>query len=156
MLYDDIKIEIKEAMKTKNIEKRDVLKMVINKARLIEKEKNPNKSDDNISDAAISRAVKKELKQLNQTKDSLKGKEKTNLYCSTECKIEYLNRYLNSGSVMSREDIRLFVENEIKKLDNVNKGSVMKIVMPQLKDKADGKIINEVVDNVLKFYNFTV
>ena len=32
----------------------------------------------------------------------------------------------------------------------------MKIVMPQLKDKADGKIINEVVDNVLKFYNFTV
>ena len=41
MLYLQIKEEIKTAMKNKDTEKRDVLKMVVDKAKAIVKEKNP-------------------------------------------------------------------------------------------------------------------
>ena len=43
MLYSEIKNEIKTAMKNKDITKRDALKMVIDKARAISKEKKETK-----------------------------------------------------------------------------------------------------------------
>ena len=94
MLYLQIKEEIKTAMKNKDTEKRDVLKMVVDKAKAIVKEKNPTNVTEDIPDDVILQAIQKEVKQLNQTKDALKGKENTDLYASTTLKIGILSGYL--------------------------------------------------------------
>lgn len=154
MLYLQIKEEIKTAMKNKDTEKRDVLKMVVDKAKAIVKEKNPTNVTEDIPDDVILQAIQKEVKQLNQTKDTLKGKENTDLYASTTLKIGILSGYLPTQ--MTENELEKYIESELIKLTGVNvkispkiKGMVMKNIMPKLKGKADSRLINQVVDRLL-------
>lgn len=154
MLYLQIKEEIKTAMKNKDTEKRDVLKMVVDKAKAIVKEKSPTNVTENISDDVIIQAIQKEIKQLNQTKDALKGKENTDLYASTTLKIGILSEYLPTQ--MTENELEKYIESELIELTGVNveispkiKGMVMKNIMPKLKGKADSRLINKVVDRLL-------
>lgn len=154
MLYLQIKEEIKTAMKNKDTEKRDVLKMVVDKAKAIVKEKNPINVTEDIPDDVILQAIQKEVKQLNQTKDALKGKENTDLYASTTLKIGILSEYLPTQ--MTENELEKYIESELIELTGVNveispkiKGMVMKNIMPKLKGKADSRLINQVVDKLL-------
>jgi len=154
MLYLQIKEEIKTAMKNKDIEKRDVLKMVVDKAKAIVKEKNPTNVTEDIPDDVILQAIQKEVKQLNQTKDALRGKENTDLYASTTLKIGILSEYLPTQ--MTENELEKYIESELIELTGVNveispkiKGMVMKNIMPKLKGKADSRLINQVVDKLL-------
>lgn len=154
MLYLQIKEEIKTAMKNKDTEKRDVLKMVVDKAKAIVKEKNPTNVTEDIPDDVILQAIQKEVKQLNQTKDALKGKENTDLYASTTLKIVILSEYLPIQ--MTENELEKYIESELIELTGVNveispkiKGMVMKNIMPKLKGKADSRLINQVVDKLL-------
>lgn len=154
MLYLQIKEEIKTAMKNKDTEKRDVLKMVVDKAKAIVKEKNPTNVTEDIPDDVILQAIQKEVKQLNQTKDALKGKENTDLYASTTLKIGILSEYLPTQ--MTENELEKYIESELIELTGVNveispkiKGMVMKNIMPKLRGKADSRLINQVVDRLL-------
>ena len=151
MLYLQIKEEIKTAMKSKDTEKRDVLKMVVDKAKAIVKEKNPTNVTEDIPDDVILQAIQKEVKQ---TKDALKGKENTDLYASTTLKIGILSEYLPTQ--MTENELEKYIESELIELTGVNveispkiKGMVMKNIMPKLKGKADSRLINKVVDSLL-------
>lgn len=154
MLYLQIKEEIKTAMKNKDTEKRDVLKMVVDKAKAIVKEKNPTNVTEDIPDDVILQAIQKEVKQLNQTKDALKGKENTDLYASTTLKIGILSEYLPTQ--MTENELEKYIESELIEFTGVNveispkiKGMVMKNIMPKLKGRADSRLINQVVDRLL-------
>mgnify|MGYP004473233109 FL=1 len=136
MLYLQIKEEIKTAMKSKDTEKRDVLKMVVDKAKAIVKEKNPTNVTEDIPDDVILQAIQKEVKQLNQTKDALKGNENTDLYASTTLKIGILSEYLPIQ--MTENELEKYIESELIELTGVNveispkiKGMVMKNIMPK-------------------------
>ena len=143
-MYVKIKEEILEAMKTKNIHKRDVLKMVITKARIDFKEQIPNDTPEVIPDDIIAKAIQREIKQLNQTKDALKGKESCSLYSETDYKIAVLSAYLPSQ--MTREEVEKAVSDILSKGEYANFGTRMKVVMSELKGKADNKLIKEVIE----------
>lgn len=143
-MYTRIKNQIKEAMKAKDNVTRDVLKMVVDKAKSIKKESNPNDTTDIVSDDIIVTAINKEMKQLNQTKDALKGREDTDLYKETEIKISILSEYL--PKMMTREEIEIEVARILSEGDYPNFGLKVKTVMSELKGKADNKTIKEVVD----------
>lgn len=143
-MYNKIKNEIKEAMKNKDTVKRDVLKMVVNKAKGIKKEQDPNDTTEIISNDIIVNAINKEMKQLNQTKDSLKGREDTDLYKETEIKISILSEYL--PKMMTREEVEIEVERILSNGEYNNFGLKMKTVMTELKGKADNKLIKEIVE----------
>ena len=143
-MYTKIKNEIKEAMKNKNTTKRDVLKMVVDKAKNLKKEQYPNDTSEAISNDYIVSAINKEIKQLNQTKDSLKGREDTDLYKETEIKITILSDYL--PKMMTREEVEIEVKRILNAGNYDNFGLKMKAAMTELKGKADNKIIKEVVE----------
>ena len=143
-MYTRIKNQIKEAMKVKDNVTRDVLKMVVDKAKSIKKESNPNDTTDIVSDDIIVTAINKEMKQLNQTKDALKGREDTDLYKETEIKISILSGYL--PKMMTREEVEIEVSRILSSGEYGNFGLMMKAVMAELKGKADNKTIKEVVD----------
>lgn len=143
-MYSKIKAEIKEAMKNKDTIKKDVLKMVVDKAKTIIKEKNPHDTAETIPNDVIVTAVNKEIKQLNQTKDSLKGREDTDLYKETESKIAILSEYM--PKMMSKEEVVEAVNKILSNGEYNNFGLKMKTVMAELKGKADNKIIKEVVE----------
>lgn len=146
-LYVMIKTKIKEAMKNKDIVSRDVLKMVIDKARSIKKEQYPNDTSEYISDDMIIQAINKEIKQLAQTLESIKGKTESKfveIAQITTHKMEILSAYLPSQ--MTREEVEKAVYMILSNRDFPNFGMKMKAVMAELKGKADNKIIKEIVE----------
>ena len=148
MTYTKIKNQIKEAMKTKDAVTRDCLKMVIDKARIIQKEKNPIDAPEIIPNEIMTQAIQKELKQLAQTLESVRGKNEdkfVQIAQTTSHKTEILSAYLPKQ--MTREEVEDAVVKILSNSDYVNFGMKMKAVMTELKGKADNKIIKEVVES---------
>ena len=143
-MYVKIKDAIKDAMKAKDSMTRDCLKLVIDKARAIQKEKNPTNAPDIIPNEIMIQAIQREIKQLNQTKDALTGRKNTEMYVQTEHKIALLNAYLPSQ--MTKEEVEIAVAKILSSGDYANFGMKMKACMVELKGKADNKIIKEVVE----------
>lgn len=146
-MYVNIKADIKDAMKSKDIERRDCLKMVIDKAKAIQKERSPTNMPDIISDDIMIQAIQKEIKQLAQTLDSVRGKNEdkyVQIAQATTRKISLLNAYLPAQ--MTREEVERTVFNILTGGNYPDFGSKMKAVMSELKGKADNKIIKEVVE----------
>lgn len=143
-MYVKIKTDIKEAMRNKDSIKRDVLKMVVDKAKTIMKERNPVDQSDNIPDDVIIQAINKEIKQLNQTKDALVGRETSEYYMETTHKMAILNEYLPKQ--MTREEVEAAVAKILSNGEYPNFGMKMKSVMNELRGKADNKLIKEIVE----------
>lgn len=148
MLHEQIKSEIKDAMRNQDALKRDCLRMVIDKAKTIMRDVHNAKDYNAIPDDVILDAINKEYKQLNQTKAALEGRETTNLYVETAIKIGILSTYLPKQ--MTFEEVEKAVEEVLSGEDCVNFGAAMKIVMPKLKGKADNKMIKEAVESYMK------
>lgn len=138
-MFKKIQDEIKSAMRDKDIDKKDVLKMVSSKAQMMAKE---TKSE--VTDEIALNAIKKELKQLNQTRDSLNGHENSDLFKSTMNKIQILSEYLPEE--MTKEAVEDKVAEILSKGEYPNFGAKMKAVMTELKGKADNKVIKEAVE----------
>lgn len=143
MLYDVIMSDIKEAMKSKDISKRDVLKQVQSKTQADAKEKKIE-----ISDEVVLNAIAKELKQLNQTKDSVASKPDSDLYKSTVEKISILQGYLPEQ--LSEDECLYEVGEILNRTTDMPKGKRIGLIMKELKGKADNKLIKQCIDALLK------
>ena len=145
-MYTKIKAEIKNAMKNHDVDKKDCLKMVMDKAQAIMKEKNPTGTVITIPDDILIQAIQKEMKQLAQTKQILveNGKENSELYTKTALKMEILNGYLPKQ--MTKEEVEKAVSDILSNGEYGSFGEKMKICMVTLKGKADNKLIKEVVE----------
>ena len=146
-MYVKIKADIKDAMRNKDNIKRDVLKMVVDKAKTIMKERNPTDSSDVIPDDVMIQAINKEIKQLAQTLDSIKGKTEgkfVEIAQATGNKISILSEYLPKQ--MTREEVDRAVFNILTGGNYSDFGSKMRVVMTELRGKADNKIIKEIVE----------
>ena len=105
-------------------------------------------ADSKVEYATIIQAIQKEVKQLNQTKDSLRGKEDTDLYVSTEMKLDVLSKYLPAQ--MTEQELEEFISKELSVLVSKTKGMAMKTIMPQIKGRADGKLAVKIINRLLK------
>lgn len=139
-MFKRIQADIKTAMMNKDTDKKEVLKMVSSKAQLDAKEKKKEMSDE-----IVVTALKRELKQLIQTKESLKGYEESDLYQSTVNKISIVSNYLPVE--MSEEEINQEVRRILSSGNYPNFGLKMKAVMAELKGKADNSLIKKAVEN---------
>ena len=148
MLHEQIKSEIKDAMKNKDAIKRDCLRMVIDKAKTIMRDKYNAKDFSVIPDDVLIEAINKEYKQQSQTKAALEGREATSLYVETNIKMAILNMYLPKQ--MTYDEIKNAVDEILVNEDCDSFGEAMKITMFHLKGKADNKMIKEAVESYMK------
>lgn len=141
-MINQINEDIKQAMINKNILIKDVLKSVKNTAIQIAKE---NKTE--VNDEIVIKAIKKELKQLDQTIVALKGYEDTTLYKDSINKKEYIQKYLPKE--MSDEELTVEIKKVLSTLSSdANFGLKMKAVMKELKNKADGNKIKNIINSL--------
>jgi len=148
MLHEQIKNNIKEAMMAKNnvsLETyRGMLAAFTNE--LVSKNRKPSEIlGDEEALAVIARLVK-------QRKDSIeqytKGK-RDDLVKEENAQLVILETYL--PKMMDRNEIEKLVKNKKEKLsitDATKKGMLMSAVMKDLKGKADGTLVKEVVDSL--------
>lgn len=145
MLKEKLLEDLKNAMKEKNVNKKNAVQMVRTAILQIEKDKCIEVSDEQIIDI-IAKEVKKR-------KDSLSDYEKagrTDLINQINEEIKVLEEYLPKQ--LSDEELETEIKNIIEEVGATtikDMGKVMKAAKEKIGAKADGKRINEVVKKIL-------
>ncbi len=144
MNYEQLRAEKMKALKEKDTVKNGVITMLLSGMTYMKKEVGRELTDDE-----CLQVIQKELKQVRESLEMAKGREDTVKELSQQ--IAILESYLPAQ--MSAEEVAEKVKNIIAELGvemvSKNKGVIMKNVMAQLKGKADGKMIGQVVDDLL-------
>ena len=98
---------------------------------------------DNITEDIVNQAVLKELKSVKEQIDTC-PKERTDLLDEYNARLAVFEEY--APKMLSAEEVEAILKDKFADvIATKNKGMIMKTVMAELKGKADGKVINEVV-----------
>lgn len=146
-----LKTDLKQAMKEKDKHKKDIIQMVRSNITNLAKEKRI--LEEELSNEEILGVIQKELKQQNDSLLAFQQGGRDDLVEVTQIKIDILKQYLPKQ--LSKEEIEVIVKETISELGltsitNREKGILMKNIMPKVKGKADGKLVNEVVSEFFK------
>ena len=98
---------------------------------------------EDIKEELVDRVILKEMKSVKEQVDSCPA-DRTELLEEYQTRYDVIKEY--APEMMSAEEVKaLILEQFAEVVASKNKGMIMKQVMPMLKGKADGKVINEVV-----------
>jgi uncharacterized protein len=140
-LKQQLQDDIKNAMKQKETEKLSVLRLVMD--TIIKKEK---ELKEEIDDQAVTKLIMGAVKRGQDSISQFKEGNRNDLVEKEERELAILKNYLPEQ--MSEQEIRSIVQKVIDGgADNI--GMVMKGVMPQTQGKADGKLVTDIVKELL-------
>ncbi len=148
-MHETIKNQIKEAMRSKDVLRLEVLRglqALFSNELIAKKSSDPVLKDEDVI-AIIKRSVK-------QRKDSIEQFEKggrNDLAEKEKMELRILEQFL--PATMSREEIRKIVEAKLKTdgpVDKTKMGQFMGMIMKELKGRADGGDVKAVVDEITK------
>ncbi len=148
MTIEQLTADMITAMKEKDKFKKDTLSAVIGSIKKVAIDK---KCKDNITEDLVNEVLLKELKTVKEMIDTCPEDRE-------ETRAEYALRYDIIASYapqqLSEEDIKMellrFCESENLDLTKANRAAIMKGFMPTIKGRADGKLANKVIAEMLK------
>jgi len=146
MLHEQIKNKIKEAMMAKDILRLDVYRGMLSAFtnELVSKGKKPNEM---LPDEEALTVVSRLSKQRKDSIEQFKKGNRDDLVKKEEAELSILETYLPKMMERSEvEKIALSKKNELNVSDSKEKGKLMSAIMKDLKGKADGTVVKEVVD----------
>lgn len=143
---DEIRAEMVKAMKNKDKDRKETLSMLLAALK--------NKAIDKRADLTPEEefeVVKKEIKQTKETMD-LAPADRTDIIDQCKARLAVLSEF--APEEMSEDAIRAVIREVIAGLGIENptgrdKGKIMKELMPKVKGKADGKVVNQVLAGIL-------
>ncbi len=145
MTLEVLQKDMVAAMKARDKEKKAVVSSLVS---AVKKAGIDAGCRDNIPEDMVNAAIMKELKTAKEQIDTCPA-EREDLLKEYQYRYDVINSY--APQMMSKEEIREFLEKNCSDvIASGNKGAIMKTVMPQLKGKADGKLINQVVSEMTK------
>lgn len=141
--------EMIAAMKAKNKSRKDTLSSLIS---AVKKTAIDEKCKDNIKEDLVNRVLLKEKKTVQEMIDTCPA-EREDLLNEYKSRMAIINEF--APKMMSEDEVKNAIYDILATVDTSksNKGMIMKIVMPKLKGKADGNLINKVVDGILSETN---
>lgn len=145
MLKERLLEDLKNSMKEKNINRKNVVQMV--RAAILQIEKDQNIE---VSDEKILEIIAKEAKRREDALAEYKKAQREDLVKQAEEEIKVLEEYLPKK--MSKEELEEKIKEIIQKLGATtmkDMGKVMKQAKKEIGVAADGKTINEVVKSML-------
>lgn len=146
-LKAQIEADIKKAMLAKNKEELQALRSIKSKILLAETEKG---AGDGISEDAEMKLLMKEAKQRKESADIYQQQGREDLAAVEIAEFEIISRYLPKQ--MTEEEIALALKEIIAKVGAAgpqDMGKVMGMATKELAGKADGKLISQIVKNLL-------
>lgn len=145
MTLETLNNEMIVAWKAKDMLRKDTISSIIG---AVKKAAIDEKCKDNIPEELVDKVILKEKKTMQEMIDTCPVDRVETLEEYNQ-KMRIINEF--APQMMSEEDVRKAVYDIIADLDmqNINKGVIMKTVMPRLKGKADGKVINKVVTEII-------
>lgn len=147
-LKEQLLADMKEAMKAKADGK--IALGVIRMARAHIRQAEIDAGHVEFDDAQVLSILQKEMKQRRETLEEIAGTDRQDLIDETKAEMAVLQKYLPAE--LSEEEIRKAVKESVEALapEQRNMGSAMKAAMARLKGRADGKVINRIVREILE------
>lgn len=144
-LKEQLNQELHEAMKARDARRRDTLRQVITGIKNMEVEVGHL-----LTDAEVLDVIAREAKRHRESIAEFGRGGRQDLVDQEQAELLILEAYLPQQ--MSRADIEVLVRQAISELGVSGKaqaGQVMKHLMAQVKGRADGKLVNQVVQELL-------
>lgn len=133
------------AMKAKNKGRKDAISALVSAVKKVAIDEGCR---DNIPEALVDRVILKELKTAKEQLDTC-PRERTDLLEEYQLRYDVIQEY--APALMSQEEVQAYITEKFADIvATKNKGQIMKAVMAELKGKADGKVINQVVAELCK------
>lgn len=144
-LKDDIAASVKDAMRKKEKVRLGVLRMLMSemKNRQIESQKE-------LEEADILQVITRMVKQRHDSAEQFSTGGREELAAKELSEIEVLQGYLPEA--LSETDLENLVKETIAETQATSKkdmGKIMKVVMPKIAGRADGKAVNQIVAKLL-------
>ena len=141
---DTVRAAMMQAMKDKNTERKDALSLLLAalKSKQIDKRADLTEEEEN---AVIFR----EIKQAQETVDTTPA-DRTQIVEEAKLRIQVYSEFV--PKLMNEEEIRkviteVLAELQIEAPTAKDKGRIMKTLMPRVKGKADGGLVNQVLSS---------
>ena len=139
---EEVRTAMYAAMKAKDKERKDALSMLLGalKAKAIDKREDLTEAEENT-------IIAKEIKQTKETMDTCPA-DRTDIIDECKARLAVLEEF--APEQMSEEQIEAEINAVLAELGidaptMKDKGKVMKNLMPRVKGKADGKLVNQLV-----------
>ena len=142
---DEIRGEMVKAMKAKDKKRKDVLSLLLAELKNVEINNRTH-----LTDEEGAQVILKQIKQLKETK-SLTPADRTDILEECDYSISVLEEY--APKMMDETEIKSVIEETLKELEIQtptvkDKGKIMKVLMPKVKGKADGRLVNQVLGSM--------
>lgn len=140
MQFETLQKDMIAAMKAHDKTRKDAISTLVSAAKKIAIDE--GKRDD-IPEEVVDRAILKEVKSVKEQLDTCPD-ERAELKAEYQARFDIMQEY--APKMLSEEEIESIIKEKFADvLATGNKGQIMKAVMGELKGKADGKLINQVV-----------
>ena len=144
---DEVRADMVKAMKAKDIDTKETLSMLLAALK--------NKAIDKREDLTPEEETQVILKEIKQTKETLDMTPADRTEIIEECnkRLAVLEQY--APKMMDEAEIKEVVASVLAEMGldaptAKDKGKIMKNLMPKVKGKADGKLVNEIVSTFMK------
>ena len=146
-MIDVIRKEMIAAMKNKDKERKNALSMLLTALKNAQIDKR-----EELTEAEENGIIAKEIKQTKETVDSCPA-DRTDIIDECKARLAVLEEF--APEQMNEEQIRAEIDAVLSELGidaptMKDKGNVMKNLMPRVKGKADGKLVNQLVGEKLQ------
>jgi Uncharacterized conserved protein len=143
MEFTTLQKDMIAAMKAKDKERKDAISSLVSAAK---KAAIDEGCRDNITEEIVNRVILKEMKTVKEQIDGC-PEERAELRKEYQTRYDIICEY--APAMLSAEEVKTVIQEKFAEvLATKNKGQIMKSVMGELKGKADGKVINQVVSDL--------
>lgn len=145
-LKEQLTAELKTAMRTGDVERRDTIRLL--QAAIKQEEIDRQVT---LDEAGVQAVLQKQAKQRRESIADFEKAGRIELVAEEQKQLNIIETFL--PQMMSRAEVEAIARQVIAQLgvtDAKGTGQVMSQLMPQVKGKADGRVVNEVVRDLLQ------
>ena len=140
MQMEQLQKDMIAAMKARDKARKDAISTLVSAVKKVAIDEGCR---EDIPEELVNRVIMKEMKTVKEQIDSC-PESRTDLLDEYKARYAVFEEY--APAMMSAEEVEAVIKEKLADvIETKNKGQSMKNVMPELKGKADGKVINEVV-----------
>lgn len=145
MTLEKLQKDMIAAMKARDKERKDSISSLVSAVKKVGID---NGCRDNIPEDIVDSVILKEIKSVKEQIDTCPA-DRTDLLEQYKARYDVFNEY--APKLLSGDEVREILTTKFADvIATKNKGQIMKAVMAELKGKADGKVINQVVAELCK------
>ncbi len=137
--------DLKEALRARDERRKAVIRMSLSAIQLAEVEHGGE-----LDDPSLIAVLQREVKRRQETIEELRGADRPDRLADEEAELAILESYL--PRMLTREEIASEARAVIAQVGASglkDMGAVMQALMPRMKGRADGRLVNEVVRELL-------